>query len=75
MNYNVHSGPFHSTTTLLRPVRLAYQSPANNIFLSAQTSHQQPASSTFLSEQTSTSHQPPAKRTGFHKQIFRNFDV
>jgi hypothetical protein len=35
---------------LARPVRLAYQPPANN---------------TFLSEQTSTSHQPPAKRTGW----------
>jgi hypothetical protein len=32
-----------------RPVRLAYQPPANN---------------TFLSEQISTSHQPLAKRTG-----------
>jgi hypothetical protein len=41
-----------------RPVRLAYQPPANSIFLSEQTSHQQSASSTFLSEQTSTSHQP-----------------
>jgi hypothetical protein len=48
----------------VRPVRLAYQPPANSTFLSEQTSHQQPASSTFLSEQTSTSHQPPAKRTG-----------
>jgi hypothetical protein len=47
-----------------RPVRLAYQPPANSTFLSEQTSHQQPTSSTFLSEQTSTSHQPPAKRTG-----------
>jgi hypothetical protein len=37
---------------------------ASSIFLSQQTSHQQPVSSTFLSEQTSTSHQPPAKRTG-----------
>jgi hypothetical protein len=27
-------------------------------------SHQQPANNTFLSEQTSISHQPPAKRTG-----------
>jgi hypothetical protein len=44
---------------------LAYQPPANNTFLSQQISHQQPASSTFLSEQTSTSHQPPAKRTGW----------
>jgi hypothetical protein len=43
---------------------LAYQPPATSIFLSEQISHQQPASSTFLSEQTSTSHQPPAKRTG-----------
>jgi hypothetical protein len=43
------------------PVRLAYQSPSNNTFLSEQTSHEQPASSTFLSEQTSTNHQPSAK--------------
>jgi hypothetical protein len=51
------------------PVRLAYQPPASSTFLSEQTSHQQPASSTFLSKQTSTSHQPPAKRTGwFHKE-------
>jgi hypothetical protein len=27
--------------------------------------YQPPDSSTFLSEQTSTSHQPPAKRTGY----------
>jgi hypothetical protein len=47
-----------------RPVRLAYQPPASSTFLSEQTSHQQPANSTFLSEQISTSHQPPAKRTG-----------
>jgi hypothetical protein len=47
-----------------RLVRLAYQPPANSTFLSKQISHQQAASSTFLSEQTSTSHQPPAKRTG-----------
>jgi hypothetical protein len=45
------------------PVRLAYQPPTNNTFLSEQTSHQQSASSTFLSEQISTSHQLPAKRT------------
>jgi hypothetical protein len=47
-----------SVSNNLRPVRLAYQPPANSTFLSEQTSHQQPASSTFLSEQTSTSHQP-----------------
>jgi hypothetical protein len=47
-----------------RPVRLAYQPPASSTFLSEQISHQQPANSTFLSEQTSTSHQPPANRTG-----------
>jgi hypothetical protein len=47
-----------------RPVRLAYQPPANNTFLSQQTSHQQPASITFLSKLISTNHQPPAKRTG-----------
>jgi hypothetical protein len=49
---------------LKRPVRLAYQPPASSTFLSEQTSHQQPGNSTFLSEQTSTSHQPPAIRTG-----------
>jgi hypothetical protein len=54
----------NSTTTNLQPVRLAYQPPASSTFLSEQTSHQQPANSTFLSEQISTSHQPPAKRTG-----------
>jgi hypothetical protein len=32
--------------------------------LAQQISHQQPANSTFLSEQISTSHQPPANRTG-----------
>jgi hypothetical protein len=48
----------------LRPVRLAYQPPASSNFLSEQTRHQQPASITFLSQQISTSHQPPAKRTG-----------
>jgi hypothetical protein len=47
-----------------QPVRSAYQPPASSTFLSEQTSHQQPASSTFLSEQISTSHQPPANRTG-----------
>jgi hypothetical protein len=50
--------------TIQRPIRLAYQPPANSTFLSEQTSHQQSASSTFLSEQISISHQPPAKRTG-----------
>jgi hypothetical protein len=45
-------------------VRSAYQPPASSTFLSGQTSHQQSAISTFLSEQISTSHQPPAKRTG-----------
>jgi hypothetical protein len=43
---------------------LAYQPLASSTFLSEQTSHQQSANSTFLSEQISTSHQPPAKRTG-----------
>jgi hypothetical protein len=52
------------SVTGLRPVRLAYQPPASSTFLSEQTSHQQPASSTFFSEQISTSHQPPANRTG-----------
>jgi hypothetical protein len=42
---------------------LAYQPPASSTFLSEKTSHQQPANITFLSEQSSTSHQPPAKRT------------
>jgi hypothetical protein len=48
----------------LASIRLAYQPPASSTFPSEQTSYQQPASSTFLSEQISTSHQPPAKRTG-----------
>jgi hypothetical protein len=56
-----------------RPVRLSYQPPASNTFLSEQTSHQQPASSTLLSEPCSlglsatsqqyfslTTNQPPA---------------
>jgi hypothetical protein len=47
-----------------RHVRLAYQPPASNTFLSEQTSHQQPASSTFISEQTSTSHQPNEQAEG-----------
>jgi hypothetical protein len=44
---------------------LAYQPPVNSIFLSEQTSHQQPGNIIFLSEQISTSHQPPANRTGY----------
>jgi hypothetical protein len=52
------------STPAKRHVRLAYQPPANSTFLSEQTSHQQLASRTFLSEQISTSHQPPANRTG-----------
>jgi hypothetical protein len=47
-----------------QPIRSAYQPPASSTFLSEETSHQQSASSAFLSEQISTSHQPPAKRTG-----------
>jgi hypothetical protein len=53
-----------SDPTSIQRVRSAYQPPASSTFLSGQTSHQQSASSTFLSEQISTSHQPPAKRTG-----------
>jgi hypothetical protein len=45
-------------------VRLVSQPPSSSTFLSEQTSHQQPANITFLSQQISTSHQPPAKRTG-----------
>jgi hypothetical protein len=56
--------PIEHNGATLRPVRLAYQTPASSTFLSEQTSHQQPANSNFLSEQISTSHQPPAKRTG-----------
>jgi hypothetical protein len=54
-------------------VRLAYQPPANSTFLSKQTSNQQPANSTFLSEQISTSHQPPAKRTGWIRAKEQHF--
>jgi hypothetical protein len=52
-------------------VRLDYQPPANNTFLSEQTSHHQSANSTFLSEQISISYQPPAKRTGCWLQCFK----
>jgi hypothetical protein len=62
----------HSTISPIRPVRLAYQPTASSTFLSEQTSHQQPASRTFLLEQISTSHQPPAKRTGW---VPRSFSV
>jgi hypothetical protein len=48
---------------------LTYQPPASSTFLSEQTSHQQPANNTFLSQQISTSHQPPAKRTGCVAQV------
>jgi hypothetical protein len=44
---------------------VAYQPPASSTFLSEQISHQQSDNSAFLSEQISTSHQPPAKRTGW----------
>jgi hypothetical protein len=58
------AGPAVELIRTFRPVRLAYQLPASSTFLSQQISHQQPASSTLLSEQISTSHQPPANRTG-----------
>jgi hypothetical protein len=54
MNIHANSDALFVT----RPIRLAYQPPANITFLSEQISHQQPASSTFLSDQISTSHQP-----------------
>jgi hypothetical protein len=56
----------------LQSVRSAYQPPASRTFLLEQTSHQQPASSTLLSEQTSTSHQPPANRTGWSGSVEKN---
>jgi hypothetical protein len=61
----------HKWRQYVRPVRSAYQPPASSTFLLQQTSHQQPASSTLLSEQISTSHQPPANRTGWS---LPNFD-
>jgi hypothetical protein len=48
----------------LTPRSLGLSATSQQYFFSQQISHQQPASSTFLSQQTSTSHQPPAKRTG-----------
>jgi hypothetical protein len=56
--------PLTRSRRCCRPVRLAYLPPSNSTFLSEQIRHRQPANNTFLSEQTSTSHQPPAKRTG-----------
>jgi hypothetical protein len=66
----VHSPGFHQNPR--SPCSLGLSTPASSTFLSEQTSHQQPASSTILSEQTSTSHQPPANRTGWlplHPQV------
>jgi hypothetical protein len=40
------------------PVRLAYQPPANSIFLLEQTSHHQPANSNFNKPAPAISHQP-----------------
>jgi hypothetical protein len=53
----------HMNPTLwkLRPVRLAYQPPANSTFLSEQTSHQQPArTSQQYSSLRINQHQPSA---------------
>jgi hypothetical protein len=45
----------------LKPVRLAYQPPANSTFLSEQTSHQQPArTSQQYSSLRTNQHQPSA---------------
>jgi hypothetical protein len=46
------------------PIRLGYQPPDSSTFLSGEISHQQPGNITFLLEKISSSHQPPAKRTG-----------
>jgi hypothetical protein len=48
--------PAYDEYSCIRPVRLSYQPPTNNTFLSEQTSHQQPASNTFLSERINTNH-------------------
>jgi hypothetical protein len=45
-------------------ITTAYHPPASSTFISEQTNHWQPTSRTLLSQQTSTSHQPPANRTG-----------
>jgi hypothetical protein len=73
--HNNHSLLALLSSVILRPVGSAYQPPASITFLLEQISHQQPANSTFLSEQSSTSHQPPAKRTGYsfldhHNRLF-----
>jgi hypothetical protein len=62
---DLHALNADSNATNDQPIRSAYQPPASSTFLSEQTSHQQSVSSTFLSEQISTSHLPPAKRTGW----------
>jgi hypothetical protein len=47
----------------------------NTLIKTTATSHHQPANNTFLSEQTSTNNQPPAERTGctFLATIKSNF--
>jgi hypothetical protein len=52
----------------IRSIRLAYQPPTSSTFLLEQINHQQSAHNTFLSEQISTSHQPPAKQTGYYRK-------
>jgi hypothetical protein len=60
----------------IRHVRLAYQPPTSNIFLSEQTNHQQPARSTFLSEQISTSHQhQPNEHAGWDTCLHQKIGI
>jgi hypothetical protein len=61
----------------VRPVRLAYQPPANSTFLSEQTSHQQPAkTSQHYSSLRTNQHQPsatsqPNTPMGYHHLTYR----
>jgi hypothetical protein len=54
--------PYHTVHTACFAWLISHQSAV--LFLSEQISHQQPDITTFLSAQISTSHQPPAIRTG-----------
>jgi hypothetical protein len=55
-----------------RHVRLVYQPPTSNIFLSEQISHQ---SAVLFSQKIIISNQPPAKRTGNDQNFKLNLAI
>jgi hypothetical protein len=57
---------------MLTEIPCSFGLSVTSTFLSEQTSHQQSANNTFFSQQISTSHQPPAKRTGWISAFFKD---